>query len=209
MRYDEFKAKVRGFPVLSTQLLQLLSGEDAGFSVQLGRWVNAGKVIQLKKGIYLLNELDRKIMPSRLYLAGELYKPSYISLEYALAYYGLIPEKVADVTCVCAKKTAMFQTPLGRFIYQHVKDGCFNGFRQVKDESGLNFFIASPEKALVDFFYLNLGLFKKDYVLVGRESLRLQNMKTLDWEKLLSLAGLFRVKKLMEVVRAFREENND
>ncbi len=64
---------------------------------QLTRWGKNGLIIQLKRGVYMLNKNDQKLHPSRFYLANQLLWPSYVSLESALGYYGLIPEAVADV----------------------------------------------------------------------------------------------------------------
>ena len=81
-------------------------------------------------------------------------------MEYALNFYGLIPEKVADLTSVTTKKTTRFSAQEGTFIYQHIKPGAFRGFKTFKDEANLTFFMALPEKAVVDFIYLNLEKFK-------------------------------------------------
>lgn len=66
-------------------------------------------------------------------------------------FYGLIPEGVADMTAVTTRKTMRFENTLGRFIYQHIKPAAFRGFRTMG--SGPNaFFMAEPEKAVVDFY---------------------------------------------------------
>lgn len=66
--------------------------------MQLSNWEKKGLIIRLKRGLYVLNENDRKIEPSRIFLANSLYSPSYVSTAYALGYYDLIPEKVEDGT---------------------------------------------------------------------------------------------------------------
>lgn len=204
MRYEEFKARVKDLPLLSGQLLKLLAESDRGFQVQFSRWIRAGKILRLRKGLYLLNQEDLRINPSRPFVAREMYSPSYISMEYALSLYGLIPERVSDLTSITTKKTVAFQTPLGRFVYQHVKKSCFFGFREMKDEAGLAYLLALPEKALVDFLYLNQHLFKEEYELLAEESFRLQNLHSLDSKKLLSYAESFGGKKLLEIVNRLR-----
>lgn len=88
-----------------------------------------------------------------MFIAKEIYSPSYVSLEYALSIYGLIPERVVDVTSVTTKKPIEFKNKLGVFIYQHIKENCFTGFIEKEDENGLVYFIATPEKAVADFLY--------------------------------------------------------
>ncbi len=91
-----------------------------------------------------------------LQLATKIYHPSYISLEFALNYYGIIPEAVFTVTSVSTKKTAFFGVPEigGYFSYQNIKASAFGGF-QTFMEDGVSFNLAEMEKALVDFFYIN------------------------------------------------------
>src|SRR4030066_75751 len=93
MNYLEFKNKVRAFPVISSsQIFNLITKR------QLSRWQEKGFLVKLRRGLYLLNENDRKIHPSKVFLANSLYFPSYVSTEYALGYYDLIPEKVEDLS---------------------------------------------------------------------------------------------------------------
>lgn len=66
--------------------------------MQLSNWEKKGLIIRLKRGLYVLNENNRKIEPSRIFLANSLYSHSYVSTAYALGYYDLIPEKVEDGT---------------------------------------------------------------------------------------------------------------
>ncbi|OGR64973.1 MAG: hypothetical protein A2X31_07370 [Elusimicrobia bacterium GWB2_63_22] len=162
-------------------------------------------MLQLRRGLYILNKDDRKIEPSRLYLAEQLYQPSYVSLEYALSRYGLIPERVADVTSVSTKKTARFSNDFGTFSYQTVKPSAFRGFISGKDEAGLPYFIAEPEKAVADFIYLNLrkiaaGLVEKTLL----ESFRFQHLESLNKNKVTAYFGLFNNTKMREIGAVLR-----
>ena len=98
MRFEEFRKTVEAYPLISWPLIKMLTGGDRKMTLQLSRWKHNGKLIRLNKNYFILNESDRKIHPSKLHLAGELYKPSYVSLEYALSFHGLIPERVIDLT---------------------------------------------------------------------------------------------------------------
>ena len=201
MRFAEFKNQVRRFPILSGPYLRLVVPVNQQFKNQLSRWVHRGLVVPLRRNSYLLNADDRTITPSRLFIACELYRPAYVSLEYALARYGIIPERVADVTCVTTRKTMVIENMFGTFRYQHLKSGCFTGFIAEKDEAGLTYYLAAPEKAVVDFIYLNRQRFADNARQVLRESFRFQNLRILDRSKLLAWAGLFGGQKLFHIVR--------
>ena len=200
MKYEEFRTLVSKFPIIDNNTLKLSGAFSQSNSMQVTRWLKKGYIKKLRKGLYVLREEDRKVNPSRMFIGCELYKPSYISLEYALGYYGLIPERVTDITCVTAKKTNQFDNFFGKFVYQHVKKYCFTGFVENKDESNLPFFIAKPEKAVIDFIYLNLGKLKAEDPAQLIESYRFQNLGNLDKELLKHFSSLFKTKKLAAIV---------
>lgn len=205
MRYEEFKTKVKNMPLISGQYLELLIERDQTFKNQLTRWRKNGKIIKLKRDFYVLNDEDRKINPSRLFMACEIYRPSYVSLEYALSFYGIIPEKVADITCIAAQKTLTIENAFGRFVYQHIKADCFAGFLESKDETGLTYYMATPEKAAVDFIYLNKNRFSENFERILTESFRFQNLNILDTKLLLNYGKLFKNKKLMKILKTLRD----
>lgn len=89
--------------------------------------------------------------PSREFIANQLVFPSYISLEYALSYHNLIPERVYQVTSITSKKTTEFENAFGVFTYHNLKPGLFFGYRGTEDENGLQVLIAEKEKALLDY----------------------------------------------------------
>lgn len=188
MNYNKFKNTFSKFPVISTSHIFSITDQVQPLRNQLNRWQVKGMVIKLRKGLYLLNEHDRKIHPSRIFLANALYSPSYVSTEYALGYYDLIPEKVEDVTSITTKNVKKFKNPFGTFIYQHLKNDLFFGFKEILDENKLPVHIAEPEKAMLDFIYLNLTEFKNQDPDVFALSYRMQNLDILKKNKLLSFA---------------------
>jgi len=110
-----------------------------------------GIIIRVKKGLYIFGENDRKHPYSREILANLIYGPSYISLEYALQYYGLIPERVESVTSVTVGRSRRFSTPAGLFVYRMIPMAAFQaGMDRVEMEDGRSYLIAVPEKALAD-----------------------------------------------------------
>src|SRR3989304_4588588 len=128
MEFIDFLSKAQGLPVIDTRVLSAGLMDSSVIKVQISRWEKSGKLIQLKRGIYLLAEPYRKIKSSGFYIAGVLKNPSYISLEKALEYHGLIPESVAVYTSVTTKRQTRFQTPAGVYDYRHVKPDLFWGY---------------------------------------------------------------------------------
>lgn len=205
MDYKQFKNSVLHLPLILSKDLERGQSNKQIIRNQLRRWQDKGLIFKLKRGMYLLNVNDRKINPSRQFIANQLYMPSYVSLEYALNFYALIPERVSEVTSVTTKKTIRFVNDLGTFTYQHIKSKAFRGFKMTKDEMGLTFFIAEPEKAVIDFLYLNFDKIKISDKDVFESSYRFQNTETLSQRRIMELAGLFETEKLTRFAQLFCE----
>ena len=118
-----------------------------------------GMIIRVKKGLYIFGEDYRKRPYSREILANLIYGPSYISLEYALQYHGLIPERVEAVTSVTTGRSRRFTSPVGLFIYRKIPLPAFRlGMDRVEAGDDRAFLIATPEKALADKIHIDRGL---------------------------------------------------
>jgi len=110
-----------------------------------------GLIIRIKRNLYVVSQKVHNQEISRELIANHLYGPSYISLETALSYYGLIPERVYSVRSVCTKLHKKYETPLGHFDYVKVPENYFQiGINQEIINNSYAFLIASPEKALCD-----------------------------------------------------------
>lgn len=109
-----------------------------------------GQLIRLKRGLYVVSdEVSGKPVNACL-CANHIYGPSYVSLHWALRWYGLIPERVHTMTSVTTKRSRMFENSLGRFTYEQVKPEYFAiGINRI-EEDGVTFMMASREKALCD-----------------------------------------------------------
>lgn len=143
------KLKASGFKVFSRREFQLITGAS-GVSAKfmLIRYAKKGLLQRLKRGFYI----STSRMPSPWLIANQLYKPSYISLESALSYYGLIPESIFSVTSVTAKTTREFATGDRSYHYRTIKRKAFAGYRSVKVDNE-TILIAEKEKALADYLY--------------------------------------------------------
>ncbi len=108
-------------------------------------------LIRVKKGIYVFGETYARGPFSREVLANMIYGPSYVSLDYALHYYALIPERVEAVTSVTCGRSRRFSTPVGLFVYRMIPMEAYQiGMDRVELEGGRSFLMATPEKALAD-----------------------------------------------------------
>jgi predicted transcriptional regulator of viral defense system len=113
--------------------------------------IRKGIIIRVKKGLYVLGDRFRMRPYSRELLANLVYGPSYISMEYALQYYGMIPERVEAVTSVTTGRSRRFITPLGLFIYRNIPLSAFHvGMTRIEYDDNTAFLFATPEKALCD-----------------------------------------------------------
>lgn len=176
--------KLAGFvadsPVFNAEILRVGKADPRSVNVQLSRWKKAGKIIQLRRGLYMLNSPYIKLPAGYdLYIAGALHSPSYVSLHKALEYHGLIPEGVPVYTCVTTRRPVTVRNQVGEFVYRHIRQGLFWGYEKAETAAG-DLFVATPEKALLDLFYLDGVKISEPYL----EELRLQNLETLDLERL-------------------------
>ncbi len=122
--------------------------------VKVTKLLKKGDLIRVKKGLYIFGQQYRKNSYSPEILANKIYGPSYISREYALSYYGLIPEYVSEITSVSTKKRRNFDTPVGRFSYTRIPLKLYRiGFTLITIRNNETALIATPEKALSDLFY--------------------------------------------------------
>lgn len=154
MRYLELKEHFKDFVLFSLKDIKKI--DPAFHRRRFGEWKEKGYIKNIINAYYVFADKkpDEK---SLFFIANRIYSPSYISLETALSYYGFIPEAVFAITSVSTRKTRSFSTGYGEMIYKHIHPRYFFGFNLVEFE-GFRFKIASPEKAVLDFLYLNPGL---------------------------------------------------
>jgi predicted transcriptional regulator of viral defense system len=198
MKWEELLSKMASEPVFRTGFLAGSGGESlSALRLQLSRWAKAGKLIQLTKGLYTLSGPYRKMTPHPFVLANAMKNASYVSLQSALAYFGMIPEHVPAVTSVTTQRPTRVETPLGRFLFRHIKKDWFGGYTQVELGSGQKAFVATPEKALLDLVYLTPGADNYEFL----AELRIQNLAALDRNVLIRLARTGRSPKLQRAVK--------
>ncbi len=151
MRFLGVRNQLRDVTVFSlSDLRKIESGFDRR---RLVEWQKKGYIKKIIRNFYVFS--DREITePALFVIANTIYPHSYISFEMALTHYHLIPESVYGITSGTSKKTAAFRTPLGDFIYRSLKPELFFGYIPVPYQNQ-RYLMAEPEKAVLDFFYLN------------------------------------------------------
>lgn len=152
--YLEFKEIFS--PMGCFTLQQVASGARLSVSRNtIGRWVKEHKLIRLKQNVYTFPEYLRS-GDAQLYFANKMYQPSYISIHSALAFWGMIPEAVVQVTSVSSRKTAYFTNEFGQFTYHTIRSSSFFGYTIESSafHPSWGVHIAYPEKAILDLLYL-------------------------------------------------------
>ena len=198
MKWEEFLAIAGKLPVIESENLLAGNIRPESVIVQLSRWTKQGKLLQIKRGVYVVAPPFRTQQINEAYLAGVLKHPSYISLEKALEYHNLIPEMVTAYTCVTTKRPGRFVSPAGTFEYRHIKQSLFWGYEAITVD-GQTAFYATPEKALLDLFYLKQVPASPAYL----EELRLQNVEAVNIATLrlcterFGKPGMLRIGKLL------------
>ena len=148
-------------PVSSSVLTAVLS------EYRIAALEKAGDLVRLKRGLFVVSAQASRQAISRELAANHILGPSYVSLESALSFYGLIPERVYAVRSATLKRAKTFSTPLGVFDYVTVPEKYFPiGIRQEIVENKYAFLIAEPTKAVCD-------------MIVATPNLRLQSARAM------------------------------
>ena len=200
MRYIEFRNALKNFTVFSLNEIKKI--DSCFHRRRLNEWQDRGYIRKIIRGYYVFSDLE--LNENILFeIANKIYKPSYISFEMALSYYNLIPESVYGVTSATTQKTNNFSTPIADFKYRRIKLSLFWGYDLV-NFNGKSFKIASIEKAILDYFYLNPGI----QTISDFESLRINSETFRDQvneRKLLEFLERFAHKRLNTTINLFLE----
>jgi predicted transcriptional regulator of viral defense system len=169
---------------------------------RLTEWQQKGYIRKLIRGYYLFS--GQPIEEGLLFeIANRLYAPSYVSLESALAYYGMIPESVYAMTSVTTRRTYRHSTPVGEFRYTSARKDLFFGYTVV-NQNGRPVKMASPEKALLDYLYA-----RPHHVSSGDiQSLRLSS-RSIDKAALEKMTARFHNRRLSRQVALLLQEMTD
>lgn len=151
MNYLEFKNRMFDLACFNTH--QVYAWNPDFDRNNFVRWVKKGLLVRLRQGYYTFPEYKNK-PDFTLFFANRIYRPSYISLHTALAFYGIIPEAVVQITSVTSLKTASFQNEFGEYDYKSIREELMFGYDFKTIANGQSIKLARPEKALLDLLYL-------------------------------------------------------
>ena len=185
-------------------LVQAFDEPRTCIRVQLARWMKAGRVIGLRRGMYALSDAYRraKLTPARL--ANQLSRPSYLSGLWALGFYDLIPERVIWLTSVTTRVPRRFENPFGVFDYRNLKRDAFFGYKTAEC-FGQEVVLAEPEKALLDHWHLTSGEWTDERL----GEMRYQHIGQIDIDKLRRYAERFNSPRLVRAVERWTALMNE
>jgi predicted transcriptional regulator of viral defense system len=184
MKFETLLEVIGSEPLFETGFLLAGDVDPAEIHGQLSRWVRAGRLHQIRRGLYAVAPPFQRVRPHPFLVANRLVSGSYVSLQSALAHASLIPESVPVTTSVSAGRPGRWDTPLGTYIFRHIQPDFLTGFRRTPLVGGMDALLATPEKALLDLVYLEPDGDSPAYL----AELRLQNLDGLDLTELRRLA---------------------
>lgn len=157
----DFKYLVRQYnnaPITRQVILNMLKDYKRP-NDKISELIKSGELISLKKGLYIPGIKTDLTGPETFLIANHLWGPSYVSLESAMSYWGLIPERVYEIKSITMKLSKKFKTPKGRFSYRFMPSPYYSfGIRSIELSPGQVALVALPEKALCDKIIATTGL---------------------------------------------------
>lgn len=195
--------------IITNNIAKNSFNEYSNKNTKLLREVKEGKLFKIINGLY---ETDPNT-PGYL-LAGSIYGPSYISFEYALSFYGLIPERVTTITCATfdKKKKKQYNTNFGIFTYRDIPILAYPEEILLKEENNYSYQIATPEKALCDKLYTLSPLYNYsalENMLFNDLRLDIEEFNKLNTDKIDKLSKLYHstnVELLSKYIRRKKDE---
>lgn len=205
MNFKSVVEKYADRPFFELKELLASSGDSPkSLKNQLSTWTRSDKLTRLRRGKYLLNKPYRKSSFSVYFISNCLLRPSYVSLQTALQFHGLIPEGVAQIQAVTPKHGQTWETKLGTFKYHSIKQDRFWGYKQYSSgEENLiqnQFFLARPEKTLLDLFYLQKGNWPTRRI----KEMRFQNPGKINKDVLEGFSNRYNSPKVSRAVKNFQ-----
>jgi predicted transcriptional regulator of viral defense system len=200
MEFDSLLKLIGDDPVFESSLLLSGNINPKTVHLQLTRWVNNGRIYQLRRGLYSIAPPYQKNKPHPFLIANFLQRASYVSLQSALAFYSLIPEIVNTTVSVTTGRPDRLETPLGLYEFRHIKTDLLFGY-QMTDLGGQSALVATPENALLALIYLQPGGESPNYL----QELRLQNVEQLDLDRLKKQSEVFDSPKMRRAVKGISQ----
>ncbi len=197
MKFLEFRDALKTFTLFSVNEIKKV---DPNFHRRrLNEWQEKGYIKKIIRGYYIFS--DFALNENGLFeIANRIHSPSYVSLEMALSYYRLIPESVYAITSASTRKPYTYTTLIGEFRYRKIKPSLYFGYDLVNYDNK-RFKIASIEKTILDYFYLNPHIADFSTLRINSESF----WEQLDENKLYTYLEKFSQKRLTKTINLFME----
>ncbi len=200
MEFNSLLELIGDDPVFESSILLAGHIDPKQVRTQLSRWVKSGRIYRLRRGLYSVAPPYQKVKPHPFLIANHLQRASYVSMQSALSYYGMIPEVMHSTISVTAGRPERLKTPLGIFEFRHIKTDLLFGY-QMTDLGGQSALVATPEKALLDLIYLQPGGETPNYL----HELRLQNVDLLALDLLKKQSEVFNTPKMLRAVKGISQ----
>lgn len=189
---------------LTKDMLRSLSDEnEESINKSITRWIKSGDLVKLKNGLYISKENVDSYSSTEGFtelIANKLRTPSYVSLEYVLAKYGILTEAIYAVTSLTLKTGRKYSNPTGEYIYRNIRKELFTGYTAMRFLN-YTYYIATKEKALFDYIYFSIDTLPEDLENINLvEELRL-NMKSFKKKELVELQRYAKISKNKKVVK--------
>ena len=158
MSFDNDIHKYAEQPLTSQLLMDLLKEYYRPYD-KINELVKKKTLIKIRRGLYIVGQDVRSINPEPSLVSNHLYSPSYISMDTALSHWGLIPERVFEITCSTTRLNKKFKTPIGTFSYTNIPLPYYSfGIEKLSLTPKQTILIGSPEKALCDKIITTSGI---------------------------------------------------
>lgn len=199
MKFEDVLELVGNAPVFRTSTLVAASRRTSGEAIrrQLDRWVKSGRVVMVRRGVYCLAPPYAKVRPHPFVLANAMSQGSYVSLQSALALYGVIPEHVPVTTSITPGRPETVENTIGIFSFRHVKRSLLWGYRELEVAAGQFALVASPEKSLLDLLYITSGSDDPSYL----DELRAEPQPPFEPSRFLDMAARTGSSKVLRAAR--------
>jgi hypothetical protein len=202
MEFNDLLSLVGDIPIFESAMLLAGNVNPASVRLQLTRWTKSGRIIQLRRGLYAIAPPFQKVKPHPFLVANLMQRASYVSVQSALAFHGLIPDVVHTTLSVSTGRPERRETPLGIFEFRHVKSELLRGYCMLElqgpKQPSQQALVATPEKSLLDLIYLQPRGDTPEFL----HELRLQNLYRLDMDELHRQAEIFNTPKLQRAAEA-------
>jgi hypothetical protein len=211
---SENLSSLESLPYFTIEAAKQLLGDESTATgttqTALYRWMKAGQLIQLKKGVYMTRrffERHRTDADFAPMVSAILIPQSYLSLEYILQRSGILTEVTYPITAVTLKQTRVFENKLGTFTYRHIKEELYKGFT-ISDYMGIPVAQATVAKALFDYLYLRPWKSKghsASYDLVEELRLNLEVFTERDRGEFVEFVEMGKSRKMDQILKNLRK----